>query len=404
MAIRRLPDKIVYAGKIESWLKDMAKEGFILRRMGRYFAIFKKVDPQDIINELNERDDEELENPLDVNYRIMAYDSDYFVDEVIDAAQKAGWQLLQRDIWLVILGFTFNHNKYYLFKTPNEEPDQSLTPLHTNGWLSKNMTRQKHMTRNLIRISKILAFFGVICFLFFYTMYISGVLLTLSLLLLLLAWTEKKEKQKIADVENSDYHEYKDWREDLGVTKLKRVGRFFLKLTAFIYAVLLMTSPLLMLKKTNLDNTYGFIRLEDVQQAYEYDIQPTYGASIPTPFVPISFKAIEMGLAKDKAGNVKRVEYEISYSKSIIPFVSRLPYFLCKERKVSSNSHHIIMNEVSTSSERFDKIDYIETKWMLEDLVFLCMANDFEIIYIKYQGDKTGEELIENIEKTIAER
>jgi len=382
--IKLLPDKLAYAEKIEFWLNKMAQNGLILKRVGQYFALFERNEPKDI------------------KYRVMAYDGDYFEDQVINTCNKAGWEIIEEDVSPIVLGRTAKSNKYYVFKTNSEqEPHKSLIALNNNTGVNNKRIKEKKLHRTYKTASKTFAILAALGYIIFFSLYVSGILLTFSAVFLILSLIQKKEKKRVDNFEKQDLSDYELYKEYIPRHIIKTIITIILKATIIYYAIVLVVSPYFLITKADLDDVNNFIRIEDVQQAYELEIEPSYGWSIPSPFTPTYYKAEEMGLSKIKNGNTKRIEYKIVYSKSVVPFVTYISQQSCVFKKLNSTAYQFDRDIEETQSEYFDKIIYLDFNWARERTVEMCLINNTEIIYIYYRGDKTSEEIIENIEDTL---
>ena len=381
--IKLLPDKMAYAEKIEFWLNNMAKEGLILKRIGLYFAIFEVGEPQDN------------------KYRVMAFDGYYFSEQVLKACYKADWEVVENDVSPLLLGRTRKTNKYYVFKVDSEaKPHKSLIALHNNTGIDNKRIHEKKLYKRYKRASKTLVVLGILGYVFLYLLYIPGVMLTLSVVLFILSLIQKKEKARINNFEKVDEYNYEDY---IPKHIAKTLITLFLRGVTVIYVVALVFSPILLIFQGNLDNVNNFIRLEDVQQAYEKEIEPTYGASIPSLFTPTFYRAEEIGLSKSKEGNTKYIRYEIIHSKVLIPYVSYLAHDKCVARYIKSSASRFLQHAEYTESKHFNKVAYITYLLGGERTVQMCLCNNYETIYLFYQGDKTPDEIIDAIEKTLYE-
>ncbi|MEX1378312.1 MAG: DUF2812 domain-containing protein [Eubacteriales bacterium] len=386
--IKQLPVNIVYSERIESWLNEMAKEGLILQGMGKYFAVFAKGEPQE------------------KQYRIMNFHRDHFDEIVVDEYPKYKWTLVVEDVSLFGIGSSISKWKFYVFEAnPEIQIENTMSVLKNQSGTEQKRIRYKKKYKTYLNNSKVLAVLAFLSLIFFYELYVFGTLLTIAALFLIFGLIKKKEKKRIDEYESAEIERKQSWDSGQFSNITRALVRFAFKAAIFIYAVLLAVSPVLFIKKTNLDSVNNFIRLEDVQQAYKAEVDPTYGGYIVSPFVPISYKADEMGVAKGEGENIALAEYNIEYGKTIVPYVPYLAYNACLQRslKMTATKYSVKREIEHTTSEHFDKITFVGFSWFGDMIVDICMINETEFLHIKYKGNKTPQEIIDAVEKTLYE-
>lgn len=129
-------------------------------------------------------------------------------------------------------------------------------------------------------------------------------------------------------------------------------------------------------KNIDFENVDNFISLEAIEQVEEDYSGTIYGQLLPTPFVPIYYNANESKTAKNDIGNGVNIYYNITYSKSWIPYIIPISFNLWVEKRLENNEYEVPVSYIE--SEYFPQLAYIEFTKSEDEYVQMCLSNNNE--------------------------
>ncbi len=382
--IRLLPDNLFYIGKLESWLNDMASKGLHLKDMHSRHAVFTRG------------------NPAYKRYCITELPQ-YPEGDILREYNDAYWDLTCGVNTLFNGEYVKKGYRLYVFETTDAE--KSKLPADVFG--DRKELYERYKTKRFAYVYYLIAAMVALVAAYFnmsehYILFIPSILLTVSILFLILAVISAADRfsaNKAAKTNKllgkvTD----KDWSGTEGISKTRLVVRTLCWVLIFADLIYINYALFAVSTKSNLDNIDSFISLEDIQQT-EQNIGTTYGAFTPSLFVPSFYMAEEAGAYYGEDGTIKLTQYNIVYSKSIVPFAVSVASRNCALMRIIDNTagNQVIF----TDSKYFTKVTYTYSYSAGEYSIRMCLANKHEVIYIVYRGEKTAQDIVDTVERKL---
>lgn len=348
-------------GRRESWLRDMAKKGYILKKMGTAFATF------------------EIGEPIDTEYRIkMAYQTGNRFEEY-------GWERVA----------AIDDQVVYRCKDVNNSKELPIYDLEYEPLFKR--AKRNELLSILVYPFNFLIFFFSMFFNSEYWIVSSFTFVFISIMfssIVLVPIKSYKEFKRIRAVkQETTVNHHKDWRE---TEKYRRLPLWvFMGVTAIsVILTFAMYSPE---KVYALDDEYSNDKQIEVLRLYDLDDTASRVDNKEDNYVSFSSNIFASTRYKLEEG----VEYSssnpylaVDYYELRVNFLSRLLQldYTRYWRRHSDNTYEL-------SSIYFDYVKVYEVSSSKD----IFIRNDNIVIYIEYSGDKTAEQLIEEIEKIYAD-
>lgn len=377
-----LPDKIYFIGKIESWLNEMALKGMKLKSINTRYAIF------------------DVGSPTHTNYCIVEANANLSNAEV-EKYKEASWDIACKIDTPTFANYVKNGYKLFVFNSTDSVDVRPSLDVFKN----RREIYDKYKTQKTEHIYYILASLSAFVAAFFnvseyYILFLPSMLLTISAIFLIFAILSIGEIFKIRKMEKTNEKvgtvDDKNWRDYYPRYRRRTNFKAFCWILIIAQMLYIFYAFANILTPSNLDEVDSFVRLEDIEQVQEKSLSRTYGTYTPTLFVPGFYMADEKGIYVDENEEVVFANYNIIYNRCILPSIVII---------ANSNCVNLILSEgeqvVFTQSDRFSKIAYSMYQAGDEYSVDICLSNDTEVIFIRYVGSKTADELIDAVEQTL---
>ncbi|MEX1378311.1 MAG: DUF2812 domain-containing protein [Eubacteriales bacterium] len=385
--IKILPDRILFTDKIECWLHDMAKEGLILKKMRSHYAVFEESAEEEIY------------------YRIVAYEEDYFTNEIKNMYEAEGWYIAVDQVSRFPFGSIKEEFDLKIFKSESgDDPSDKLFAMHDKTLINEKRKKEEKKHKEYIIFPIFLFAFSPIFLFFIPSMLFFGIgMSTGGISLLFMLFTRQYENNSKKDLEEKmdDFFfsrkEY--WEQCQKRNRVSLISEILVTVIILTFNLGFGFINLIFLEERDMSRVPNFISFADIQQI-ETDYNNTvYGGYIPTPFVPIYYNADQCFKIDEVNDLSSYAYYEIEYSKSIIPYITFIAMDTRERIRFKDKENEICY----ASSDYFDEITYIEFFTDDKNHVEICMANMSEAIFLSYSGDKTAEEIIKAVENTLYE-
>lgn len=353
-------------GYRESYFKDMAKQGLILKKMGRFFATFEKGEP------------------IDTEYRIKALvgeekvkgTADYYWPDGVSEIAALGW------INIGICG------TYYVFRCIDVENFEE--PPFTDAEHNKIRRRTKSfflwLLTSIISLGMLaVQLFGV------HILYERTVTVLMWTLIVMLAWCAYKDISALRlfrQYKREHYIEHdKDWETVRG-TRQALNAVISVILMAGVFAILYLPFP----DKTyslneNFDIDAPVLRLSDIDNEQTRQTYDDYLRVTSSAFAPFRYELLERDL---NTGNMLEVKYYMLSFK-----------FLSEGLKEEFTDYWGDLNDYENIDYHSDKFGYIDVGTLGGRVAYIEDGN--VVIFVKYQGEQSQEKFICVIEQTFGE-
>ena len=382
--IKMLPDNLCYVGKIENWLSDMASRGLYLETMRSRHAVFKKDKPAEkkyCINELPE----------------------YPNDEQMKKYSDAHWRLTCRINTLFGGEYSKRGSRLYVFET--DDYSMAKPPIEVFG--DRKELYERYRAKKNSYIYYLLAALAAIVAAFVnvsehYMLFLPSVFATIAILFLILAALSANERKHVVKTEKENELLGKlsdnDWEKSKKSTKNHMAFKIACWILIFAQVIYVNYAFLAAGAKNDLDALDRFVTLEEIQEV-ENNIGTTYGAFTPSLFTPYFYIGEEAGAVYDDSGLIRLIQYNIVYSRCIVPYAVSIASRNCVLMRIidSTGGGHVVF----TDSKYFSKVTYTYIYSEGEYSIKMCLANKHEIIYLIYKGDRTAQDIIEAIENKL---
>jgi len=377
-----LPDKIYYIGKIESWLSEMALKGLRLKSINTRSAVFEECPPSN------------------TSYCIVELKSNLSnVD--INKYKDASWDITCMISTPAFVNYIKTGYKLFIFHSTDSVDVRPTLDVFENrkGIYDKYKTQKtEHIYYIMACLTAfVAAFFNVSEY---YILFLPSMLLTISAIFFLFSIMSILDIFKIRNMEITNKKvgtiDDRNWREYYPRYRRRSGFKTLFWVLIIVQMLYIVYAFANILTPGNLDDVDSFVRLEDIEQVDNKSLSRTYGTYTPSLFVPNFYMADEKGIYIDENDETVFANYNITYNRCIFPTVVTI---------VNGNCVNLILSEggqvVFTQSERFSKIAYSMYSSGNEYSVDICLSNDKEVIFIRYVGSKTPDELIEAVETTL---
>lgn len=400
---------MIFVGKIQSWLHDMADDGLILKRLRLYHAIFEESEPADI------------------DYRVVALGEDYLTDEREKELKANDWELINGDIGIGLFNFlkkifvqTIN---YFVFKSTVPDNSRDLHgDLVDTSWLY----RKYKIERKKINVELFITIFGTISSIWILTLELGSSYSLLYIttkmaigifcfLLTIIFFGERNRIKGLKKVyENIEPISTKQkWQIDSRKNRVISIIRFACIVVA-VQAYLSIELDGFFYYMPNCVEFYDrYISVSDIE-GYGYILDDEqiekprirksntslfggpFGGPIITTyanvFLPVYYEVSNSWSGKTIDGISLDAYYHIYYYNSTLTFLHSMAY----DNWVDSwDGDKWIGGELQFfTTDYFQEIAYC---YLDGGRMYICMYSNNEFINLYYEGGKSPEELVEAI-------
>lgn len=350
-------------GYRESYFKDMAKQGLILKKMGRFFATFEKGEPTETEYRIKVLAGEEKEKGT----------ADYYWPDGVSEIASLGW------INVGICG------TYYVFRCVDVEKFKEPPFDNTEHYKISNRRRSFFfwLLTTIISLGMLaVQLFGV------HILYERTVTVLMWALVVMLAWCAYKDISALKlfrQYKKEHYIEHdKDW-EKIRRTKRASNAVISLILLAGVFVILYLPFPD---KTYNLNENFYIdapvLRLSDIDNEQARPTEEDYLRVTSSVFAPFRYELCERDL---NTGNKLEVKYyRLSFN------------FLSKGLKEEFTAFWGGLNDYDNHSDEFE---YINVGKLGGSVAYIEYGN--VVIFVKYQGKQSEEKFISAIEQAFGE-
>ena len=388
--IKLLPDRMIFVGKIESWLKDMAKQGLILKRIRLWYAVFEEGEPQDI------------------EYRIVAKDK-LPSEKIMKDIEANGWTLVSKNVGRMSTGWAYERVLFYIFESRNSVYKKDVHDIYDFAlWLKRRWkVEMKQNTATIILwiVAILLCFIRFSGHMFSHA-FISMLEGLMFFLIVFLIWEIIffRDRKKMKTLEKEYMHKdninhSQDWNR-----KSKRSIVMIISFLLYIMMFFAVFTPIIkffnLLEGEYLGDVDNLITLSEIEYSSNYspgvscideDGNCAIGYKQRTISAPIQYYAREYGKIQHEDTEDTRLSLMTNYCKTLFPWYASLIYkYESKEMSKSAGAF------TTAGSDNFSNIAYI----VYDSGVYnICFQEGKELIYIRYEGDLTPQELIDAIDR-----